>query len=83
MPETLRRVVLRVAFDWSERKCTNLAARPRLLTSFAAPAVGHDGGLYLGSGAVALDGKSKLLFAWLLIEDLRLPWRAYAERAKA
>lgn len=45
MPETLRRVVRRVAADWSALKCANLQARPRLLTSFADPAMGHDGNL--------------------------------------
>lgn len=66
MPEVLRRVVRRVAADWSALKCANLQARPRLLTSFADPAMGHDGNLYTGAGAVPLGGKSKLLFAWAL-----------------
>lgn len=33
MPEVLRRVVRRVAQDWTERKCQKLAARPRLLVT--------------------------------------------------
>lgn len=43
LPEVLRRVVKRVVTDWADRKCRNLQAKPRLLTSFFDPAVGHDG----------------------------------------
>ena len=82
MPEVPRRVVKRIAADWAEKKCQNLEARPRLLVSFADPAMGHDGNLYTGAGAVPLGGKSKLLFAWPLSEDLRAPLRSYAARAR-
>lgn len=83
MPETLRRIVKRGAADWVTLKCQNLAARPRLLISFADPAMGHDGNLYLGAGAVPLGGKNKLLFAWPLDDSLRQPLRQFAARARA
>lgn len=85
MCEVLRRVVKRVAADWSALKCQNLSARPKLLVTWADPSPGvqHDGWLYLGAGAVALGGKSKLLFAWALDPALKLPLRSYAGRARA
>lgn len=85
MPLMIRKVVRRVAADWTQLKSANLKARPRLLVTFADPSPGiqHDGGLYLGAGAVALGGKSKLLFAWPLDPELRQPLRAYAVRARA
>lgn len=53
MPQVLRCIVKRVAADWAERKCANLAARPRLLVTWADPSPGvqHDGQLYVGAGA--------------------------------
>lgn len=71
MPETIRTIVRRAAADWAERKGSNLAACPRLLLSRADPAVGHDGNLYIGAGAVSLGGKSKLLFGWPLDAELK------------
>jgi hypothetical protein len=81
MPETLRRVVKRVASDWSDLKCANLKARPKLLVTFADPAVGHDGALYLGAGATPLGpGPSgKLAFAWALDPGLKVPLKMYAQ----
>lgn len=73
--------------DWTERKCANLAARPRLLIKRAdlSPSIRHDGGLYLGAGAIALEpGRGgKLFFGWPLDPALRAPLRRYAERARA
>lgn len=81
MPEVLRRIVKRVAKDWADLKCRNLKARPKLLITFADPSVKHDGGLYLGAGAVALGpGTSgKLAFAWALDPVLKPLLRAYAQ----
>jgi hypothetical protein len=84
-PFVLRQVVKRLPADWAERKCRNLLARPKLLTSFADPAVGHDGATYLSAGATALapTRSGRLAFAWALDPELRLPLRQYAGRAKA
>lgn len=81
MPSVIRRVVKRLAADWEERKCRNLAARPKLLVSYSDPEQGHDGGLYAGAGAVALGlcPSGKLLFAWSLDPLLREPLRQYAQ----
>lgn len=79
MCETLRRVVRLLPADWEQRKCERLQARPRLLATWADPRVGHDGGVYLGSGATKLGGASKLLFAWALDSTLREPLRQYAQ----
>lgn len=81
-PYTLRQVVRRLPTDWAERKSANLAARPRLLVTWADPAVGHDGATYIAAGAVPLGPTrgGKLLFAWALDPDLREPLRAYARR---
>lgn len=88
-PELVRRVVrgergrgpLRpLAEEWTTRKCRagGLWARPRLLVTYADPAVGHDGALYRAAGATACGPGSggKLLFAWALDEGLREPLRA-------
>lgn len=79
MPETLRRVVRRLAADWEERKCSRLQARPRLLATWADPAIRHDGGLYLGAGAVPMGGVTKKLFCWALDPALKLPLHQYAQ----
>jgi hypothetical protein len=78
MPEVLRRIVRRLSADWSALKCQNLAARPRLLVTFADPAVGHDGALYVGAGASALGGSGKPAFAWALDPLLKPSLRQYA-----
>lgn len=84
-PFALRQIVRRLPADWSERKCANLQAKPRLLLTHADPAVGHDGATYLSAGAVALGPTcgGKLLFAWPLDPSLRAPLRQYAARARA
>lgn len=80
MCETLRRIVRMLPADWEQRKCQRLKARPKLLTTFADPSPGvkHDGGLYLGAGAIALGGSGKLLFAWPLDPELKVPLLQYA-----
>lgn len=83
MPEVIRRVVRCLAADWTERKCQNLQAKPKLLVTWADPSVGHDGKLYLGAGGILLGGKNKLLFGWPLDPDLKPALRSYAARARA
>lgn len=87
MPEVVRRVVRRLPADRKDLKSQNLQAAPRLLVSYADPGSGvrHDGGLCLGSGAVALGTckSGRLLFAWALDTDLRVPLRSYAARSMA
>lgn len=65
---------------WTWRKCRHggLWAKPRLLVTYADPAMGHDGELYLSAGAVPCGPGSggKLLFAWALEPQLREPLRA-------
>jgi hypothetical protein len=98
-PETLRRVVrgergrgpLRdLRTEWIARRCTGgLRAAPRLLATYADPALGHDGATYLAAGAVACGAAKcgKLLFAWGLDDEVRAQLaqygRAVAERAAA
>lgn len=84
-PFALRQVVKRLAGDWTNLKCTNLQARPRVLLTHADPAVGHDGATYLSAGAVALGPTrgGKLLFTWALDPSLRAPLRCYAARVRA
>lgn len=66
-----------LAEEWTARKCRDggLWAKPRLLVTYADPAVGHDGATYLAAGATACGAGTggKLLFAWALDEDLRKP----------
>lgn len=80
MPLVIRRAVKRLAADWTERKCANLKAKPRLLVTYADPSVGHDGRLYEGAGAVALGqgAAGKLLFAWALDPLLKPMLQQYA-----
>lgn len=87
MPQVLRRVVggcarsgLRpLAEEWQARKCREggLYAVPRLLLTYADPALGHDGGLYRGAGARYLGpgAQGRLLFGWALDEALLEPLR--------
>ena len=87
MPQVLRRVVggcrrsgLRpLAEEWQARKCREggLYAVPRLLLTYADPALGHDGGLYRGAGARYLGpgAQGRLLFGWPLVSDLVEPLR--------
>lgn len=90
-PELLRRVVrgerrrgplLGLREEWIARKCREegLRAAPRLLLTYADPAVGHDGATYLAAGAVACgpSAAGKLLFAWALDGELAAPLRAWA-----
>lgn len=79
MPFTLRRLVKggngvqSLAQEWTARKVTgSLEALPRVLITYADPGVGHDGGLYLGAGALPIGtcSNGKLAFAWPL--DLTL-----------
>jgi hypothetical protein len=65
MPLVLRKVVRRLAADWTARKCQCLRAKPRVLIAHADPGQGHDGKLYIGAGAVALGpcASGKFLFA--------------------
>ena len=87
-PELLRRVVRGergrgplsdLATEWTRRKVDGerLRARPRLLATYADPAVGHDGATYVAAGAVACGAakNGKLLFAWALDPALREPLR--------
>lgn len=85
-PEMLRRLVRGersrgqlgpLRDEWIARKCRTggMTAIPRILATYADPAVGHDGALYLASGAVAC-GKAKSgrrLFVWPLDEQLKQP----------
>jgi len=81
MPLVIRRVVRRLGADWTERKCQRVQAKPRVLISYCDPEHGHDGGLYIGAGAVALGpcAGGKILFAWSLDESLREPLEQYAQ----
>ena len=87
MLHALRRIVgggngvRSLAEEWSARKLTHgLTAEPLILLTYADPALGHDGGLYRGAGAVSLGatGTGKLAFAWPLVPGLREPLRRLA-----
>lgn len=76
--------------EWNARKLTGgLEAPARVLITYADPApdVRHDGGLYLGAGAIAIGRtrNGKRAFAWALDTTLKEPLEAYgrasAERA--
>lgn len=69
-PAVLREVVrrMRLGHDWQQVVRGRVKWRPRWLLTYADPAVGHDGAVYRGAGAVYL-GQSvggKLLFGWRL-----------------
>lgn len=89
-PEILRRVVrgersrgpLRpLAEEWEARKLTGgLSAPARLLCSYADPAVGHDGAVYVAAGGVDCgpSQSGKRLFCWALDPALDDELRRYA-----
>lgn len=88
-PAVLRRIVwggrgVRPLRDeWTARKLTDrLRAIPRVLVTHADPEMGHDGGTYLGAGAVFIGrGAGGCLgYAWALDEPL---WPALREYARA
>lgn len=91
MPQVLRRIVGGckrsglgpLGAEWSARKCRahGLYAVPRLLVSYADPAVGHDGGLYRGAGAryCGPGSRGRLLFAWALDPALQPALDALAQ----
>jgi hypothetical protein len=83
-PEMLRRVIrgersrgpLRSLRDeWCARKLRpgGLRAAPRLLVTYADPAMSHDGSTYVAAGATycGQSASGKLLFAWGLDDDVR------------
>jgi hypothetical protein len=87
MPFVLRRIVkggngLRpLADEWNSRKLTaGLTAPARVLLTYSDGSVGHDGGLYLGAGAVCVGStlNGKRAFAWALDAALTEPLRAWA-----
>jgi len=82
MPEVLRRIVRRLREDWTASKGSRIAARPRLLVTYADTEQGHDGALYLGAGAAALGGTKRLCFAWAADRALRPQLRQYAQAKK-
>jgi hypothetical protein len=88
-PEMLRRVIrgergrgtLRpLREEWCARKLRpgGLRATPRLLVTYADPAMGHDGATYAAAGAIFCgpSASGKLLFAWGLDDDIRGRMRA-------
>jgi len=72
-PEILREVVrrMRVGTDWAEVVAGRVLWKPRWLLSFSDPAVGHDGGLYRGAGALYLGTTvgGKEVWGWPLSQD--------------
>lgn len=91
MPFALRRVVKGgnglkpLAEEWNSRRLNaGLTAPARVLLTYADGSVGHDGGLYLGAGAVPVGRtvNGKLAFAWALDGSLVEPLRAWAEAVK-
>lgn len=94
MPQVLRRAIGgckrsglgSLAQEWTARKLRpdGLRAAPRLLVAYADPAVGHDGGLYLGAGARACgpSAQGRLLFAWALDPALQEPLDQLAAAVK-
>lgn len=91
MPFALRRIVKGgnglkpLAEEWNTRRLNaGLSAPARVLLTYADGSVGHDGGLYLGAGAVAVGrtANGKRAFAWALDGLLIEPLRAWAEALK-
>jgi len=73
-PAVLREVVRRTreGLDWREVVRGRVLWEPRWLLTFADPAVGHDGGVYVGAGARYLGESAggKLIFGWPLMRTL-------------
>jgi hypothetical protein len=87
MPFALRRIVKGgnglkpLAEEWNSRRLNaGLTAPARVLLTYADGSVGHDGGLYLGAGAVPVGRtvNGKLAFAWALDGSIAEPLRAWA-----
>jgi hypothetical protein len=87
-PEILRRLVRGergrgplhgIRDEWCARKCRagGLRAAPRLLVTYADPAMGHDGRTYTAAGATdcGVASSGKLTFAWALDDETRLGLR--------
>lgn len=74
-PEILREVVrrLRAGTDWQEMINGRVLWQPQWLLSFSDPAVGHDGGLYQGAGAVYLGTRAqgKQVWGWPLTDQAK------------
>jgi hypothetical protein len=91
MPFALRRIVKGgnglkpLAEEWNSRRLNaGLTAPARVLLTYADGTVGHDGGLYLGAGAVAVGRtvNGKLAFAWALDGSLIEPLKAWTQAIK-
>jgi hypothetical protein len=91
MPFALRRIVKGgnglkpLAVEWNERQLNGgLTAPARMLLTYADGTVGHDGGLYLGAGAVHVGStvNGKLAFAWALDPALADSLKAWARALK-
>lgn len=91
MPFAIRRIVKGgnglkpLSDEWNTRRLNSgLSAPARVLLTYADPGVGHDGGLYLGAGAVAVGRtvNGKLAFAWALDGSLTEPLMAWAQAIK-
>lgn len=91
MPFVLRRIVgggngiLPLADEWNSRQLTSgLTASARVLLTYADAGVGHDGGLYLGAGALPVGRtvNGKLAFAWALDGALTAPLQEWARAIK-
>lgn len=91
-PETLRRVVWGgragaaprpLREEWIARKLREggMQAKPRLLLTFADPAMGHDGATYLAAGATACGAAAggKLAFCWPLDDEIALRLRQWMQ----
>jgi hypothetical protein len=72
-PTILREVVRRIkeGSDWASVVKGRVLWEPQWLLSFSDPAVGHDGGLYLGAGADYLGTlpSGKEVWGWPLTEE--------------
>lgn len=71
--------------EWNSRQLTSgLTASARVLLTYADAGVGHDGGLYLGAGALPVGRtvNGKLAFAWALDGALTAPLQEWARAIK-